>query len=92
MKKFYKQLKFKGQTIDKIYFEEPIMEDFISNQVKAIIENENKMTYGIISLIMKKCNCKQLIIEQCELENITKNELITILDPKTNNLIVKVVK
>lgn len=72
--------------------EEPIIADFISNRVKAMIENENKMIYGIISLIMKKCNIKELEFTLYELENVTYNKLITIKNPKTNNLIVKVVK
>ena len=68
------------------------IEDFISNTVKQIIENENRTYYGAMSLIMKKCGIKELIFTPEELNNITQNRLITIKDIKTNNLIVKVVK
>lgn len=69
-----KPLKFRGQSFDKIYFEEVIMEDFITNRVNAIIENENKMTEWINSLIMKRCNIEKLEFTPYELENLTYNK------------------
>ena len=68
------------------------IEDFISNTVNQIIENENRTYYGAMALIMKKCNIKELIFTPEELANIEQNKLITIKDIKTKNLIVKVVK
>ena len=68
------------------------IEDFISNRVNQIIENENRIYYGAMALIMKKCNIKELIFTPEELKNIKQNMLVTRQDIKTNNLIVKVVE